>query len=62
MRIMEKARTSSRERVQEIMEEVWDTFYTWPLLLPQELVYFLRAACSSRGSASATTRPSTGCT
>jgi predicted unusual protein kinase regulating ubiquinone biosynthesis (AarF/ABC1/UbiB family) len=49
MRIMEKARTSSRERVQEIMDEVWDTFYTWPLLLPQELVYFLRAAVLLEG-------------
>jgi predicted unusual protein kinase regulating ubiquinone biosynthesis (AarF/ABC1/UbiB family) len=49
MRIMEKARTSHRERVQEIMDEVWDTFYTWPLLLPQELVYFLRAAVLLEG-------------
>jgi predicted unusual protein kinase regulating ubiquinone biosynthesis (AarF/ABC1/UbiB family) len=49
MRIMEKARTSSRERVQEIMDEIWDTFYTWPLLLPQELVYFLRAAVLLEG-------------
>ncbi|CAN5792991.1 AarF/ABC1/UbiB kinase family protein [soil metagenome] len=49
MRIMEKARTSSRERMQEIMEEVWDAFYTWPLLLPQELVYFLRAAVLLEG-------------
>jgi predicted unusual protein kinase regulating ubiquinone biosynthesis (AarF/ABC1/UbiB family) len=49
MRIMDKARTSSRERVQEVMEEVWDTFYTWPLLLPQELVYFLRAAVLLEG-------------
>jgi predicted unusual protein kinase regulating ubiquinone biosynthesis (AarF/ABC1/UbiB family) len=49
MRIMEKARTSSRERMQEIMEEVWDAFYTWPLLLPQELVYFFRAAVLLEG-------------
>jgi len=49
MRIMEKARTSSRERVKEIMEEVWDTFYTWPVQLPQELVYFLRAAVLLEG-------------
>jgi predicted unusual protein kinase regulating ubiquinone biosynthesis (AarF/ABC1/UbiB family) len=49
MRIMEKARTSSRERMQEIMDEVWDTFYTWPLLLPQELVYFFRAAVLLEG-------------
>ncbi len=49
MRIMEKARTSHRERVQEIINEVWDTFYTWPILLPQELVYFLRAAVLLEG-------------
>ncbi len=44
MKIMKKARTSSLERVREIVQEIWDTFYTWPLLLPQELVYFFRAA------------------
>ncbi|TVR51696.1 MAG: AarF/ABC1/UbiB kinase family protein [Gemmatimonadales bacterium] len=49
MRIMERARTSHRERVQEIVQEVWDTFYTWPLLLPQELVYFFRAAVLLEG-------------
>lgn len=49
MRILEKARTSSMERVQELIEEVWDTFYTWPVLLPQELVYFLRAAVLLEG-------------
>ena len=49
MRIMDKARTSSREHVQEIVQEIWDTFYTWPLLLPQELVYFFRAAVLLEG-------------
>ncbi len=49
MKIMERARSSSRERVQEIVQEVWDTFYTWPLLLPQELVYFFRAAVLLEG-------------
>jgi predicted unusual protein kinase regulating ubiquinone biosynthesis (AarF/ABC1/UbiB family) len=49
MRIMERARTSHRERVQEIIQEIWDTFYTWPLLLPQELVYFFRAAVLLEG-------------
>ena len=44
MQIMEKARTSSLDRVREIVQEIWDTFYTWPLLLPHELVYFFRAA------------------
>jgi predicted unusual protein kinase regulating ubiquinone biosynthesis (AarF/ABC1/UbiB family) len=49
MRIMERARTSHRERMQEIVQEIWDTFYTWPLLLPQELVYFFRAAVLLEG-------------
>jgi predicted unusual protein kinase regulating ubiquinone biosynthesis (AarF/ABC1/UbiB family) len=49
MRIMERARTSHRERVQEIIQEVWDTLYTWPILLPQELVYFFRAAVLLEG-------------
>jgi predicted unusual protein kinase regulating ubiquinone biosynthesis (AarF/ABC1/UbiB family) len=49
MRVMNKARTSSRERVQEIVQEIWDTFYTWPLLLPQELVYFFRTAVLLEG-------------
>jgi predicted unusual protein kinase regulating ubiquinone biosynthesis (AarF/ABC1/UbiB family) len=49
MRILEKARTSSLERLQELMEEIWDTFYTWPVLLPQELVYFLRAGVLLEG-------------
>jgi len=49
MRIMERARTTHRERVQEIIQQVWDTFYTWPLLLPQELVYFFRAAVLLEG-------------
>jgi predicted unusual protein kinase regulating ubiquinone biosynthesis (AarF/ABC1/UbiB family) len=31
------------------MQQVWDTFYTWPLLLPQELVYFFRAAILLEG-------------
>ncbi len=49
LRVMDKARTSSKERVQEIVQEIWDTFYTWPLLLPQELVYFFRAAVLLEG-------------
>jgi predicted unusual protein kinase regulating ubiquinone biosynthesis (AarF/ABC1/UbiB family) len=49
MRIMERARLSNRERVQEIVQEIFDTFYTWPLLLPQELVYFFRASVLLEG-------------
>ena len=29
--------------------QIFDTFYTWPLILPQELVYFLRAAALLEG-------------
>jgi predicted unusual protein kinase regulating ubiquinone biosynthesis (AarF/ABC1/UbiB family) len=49
MRILEKARTSSRDRIQEVMEEVWDTLHAWPLRLPQELVYFFRAGALLEG-------------
>jgi len=49
MRIMERARGSSRERIQEIVEEIFDTFYTFPLLLPQELVYFFRTSVLLEG-------------
>ena len=49
MRILERARTSTRERVEEIVHELWDTFYTWPVLLPQELVYFFRISVLLEG-------------
>jgi predicted unusual protein kinase regulating ubiquinone biosynthesis (AarF/ABC1/UbiB family) len=49
MRIVERARTTSRERVQELVQQIFDTFYTWPLILPQELVYFFRAAALLEG-------------
>jgi predicted unusual protein kinase regulating ubiquinone biosynthesis (AarF/ABC1/UbiB family) len=49
MKIMERARGSSRERIQEIVQEIYDTFYSWPLLLPQELVYFFRTAVLLEG-------------
>ncbi len=49
MQIMDRARGSSRERVQEVVQELWDTFYTWPLMLPRELVYFFRAAVLLEG-------------
>jgi predicted unusual protein kinase regulating ubiquinone biosynthesis (AarF/ABC1/UbiB family) len=49
MRTLERARSSTRERMQEIVQEIWDIFYTWPLLLPQELVYFFRAAVLLEG-------------
>ena len=44
MKVIERVRTSPVDRVREVVQEIWDTFYTWPLLLPQELVYFFRTA------------------
>lgn len=44
MKIIERVRTSPVDRVREVVQEIWDTFQTWPLLLPQELVYFFRTA------------------
>lgn len=49
MRIVDRAQGTGRERVQELVQELFDTFYTWPLILPQELVYFFRAAVLLEG-------------
>jgi predicted unusual protein kinase regulating ubiquinone biosynthesis (AarF/ABC1/UbiB family) len=49
MRVVEKARTTSRERLQELVQQIFDTFYTWPLMLPQPLVYFFRAGALLEG-------------
>ena len=49
LKIMERFRSSSQERIQEIVQEVFDTFYTWPVMLPQELVYFFRTAALLEG-------------
>jgi len=49
MKILEQARGTSQERLQEILGRIYDTFYTWPLILPQELVYFFRAAALLEG-------------
>jgi predicted unusual protein kinase regulating ubiquinone biosynthesis (AarF/ABC1/UbiB family) len=52
LHIVERAKTTNRKRiVEEITSAVLDTFYTWPLLLPQELVYFLRTAMLIEGLA-----------
>ena len=45
VRVVERARNGGRGehgRVQESVREVLDTFYTWPLMLPRELVYLFR--------------------
>ena len=49
MRIVERAQTTSQERLQELVQQIFDTFYTWPLILPQELVYFFRAGALLEG-------------
>lgn len=36
-------------RIQEMVQEILDTFYAWPLILPEELVYFFRAAALLEG-------------
>ncbi len=47
--IMARVRISNRERIDEIIREVFDTFYTWPLILPQELVYLFRTSVLLEG-------------
>lgn len=49
LRILERVTTSNRDRIEEIVREIFDTFYTWPLILPQELVYFFRTAVLLEG-------------
>jgi predicted unusual protein kinase regulating ubiquinone biosynthesis (AarF/ABC1/UbiB family) len=52
LRIVERAKTTSRARIAEqVITQLLDTFYTWPLTLPQELVYFLRTAALIEGVA-----------
>ncbi|HSG48175.1 MAG TPA: hypothetical protein VLA43_10205, partial [Longimicrobiales bacterium] len=52
LRIVERARTTSRQRmVEEVLAELLDTFDTWPLVLPQELVYFFRTSALLEGLA-----------
>ena len=49
MEILQRARELEQRRVQEMVQEILDTFYTWPLVLPEELVYFFRAAALLEG-------------
>ena len=49
MEVLERFKTTNRGRIQDIVLKIFDTFYTWPLMLPQELVYFLRAAALLEG-------------
>jgi len=47
--ITARVKASNRERVEDIVVEIFDTFYTWPLMLPQELVYLLRTSVLLEG-------------
>lgn len=50
--IVERAKTTNRQMiVEDVISELLDTFYTWPLVLPQELVYFFRTAMLIEGLA-----------
>ncbi len=49
LEVIERARELGHRRVQEMIYEIMDTFYTWPLQLPRELVYFFRAAALLEG-------------
>ncbi|HUF50949.1 MAG TPA: AarF/UbiB family protein [Longimicrobiales bacterium] len=47
--IVTRVRELGLRRVQEMIGDIMDTFYTWPLMLPRELVYFFRAAALVEG-------------
>jgi predicted unusual protein kinase regulating ubiquinone biosynthesis (AarF/ABC1/UbiB family) len=47
--VVGRVRELGVRRVQEMIRDIMDTFYTWPLMLPRELVYFFRAAALLEG-------------
>lgn len=47
--IIDRMRELGMRRAQEAVGEIMDTFYTWPLMLPRELVYFFRATALLEG-------------
>lgn len=52
LRIVERAKTTNHQMiVEDVIAELLDTFYTWPLVLPQELVYFFRTSALIEGLA-----------
>ncbi|MDA0328350.1 MAG: AarF/UbiB family protein [Gemmatimonadetes bacterium] len=52
LRIVERAKTTNRQMiVGDVIAQLLDTFYTWPLVLPQELVYFFRTSALIEGLA-----------
>jgi predicted unusual protein kinase regulating ubiquinone biosynthesis (AarF/ABC1/UbiB family) len=49
MKVLGKVQSTNRQHVQELVRDIFDTFYTWPIMLPQELVYFFRAVVLLEG-------------
>jgi predicted unusual protein kinase regulating ubiquinone biosynthesis (AarF/ABC1/UbiB family) len=49
MGIIARMRELGVRKVQEHVQDIMDTFYTWPLMLPRELVYFFRAIALLEG-------------
>ncbi|MEX0912486.1 MAG: AarF/UbiB family protein, partial [Gemmatimonadota bacterium] len=47
--ILQGAAEVEPRRIQEMVQDILDTFYTWPLILPEELVYFFRATALLEG-------------
>jgi predicted unusual protein kinase regulating ubiquinone biosynthesis (AarF/ABC1/UbiB family) len=51
MAVLQQAREMEQRKIQQMVQEILDAFYTWPLMLPQELVYFFRATALLEGIA-----------
>ena len=49
LNVIERMKELGVRRVQQMVQEIMDTFYTWPLMLPRELVYFFRASALLEG-------------
>lgn len=47
--IVDRVKELGMRRAQEMVQEIMDTFYTWPVMMPRELVYFFRAAVLLEG-------------
>lgn len=47
--ILRGAHEVEPRQIQVMVQQILDAFYTWPLILPQELVYFFRASALLEG-------------
>lgn len=47
--VIERMKDLGVRKVQQMVQEIMDTFYTWPIMLPRELVYFFRASALLEG-------------